>query len=96
MLAEAGCGVVETVAFDDHHRYTMTDIERVIEVAASVNGSGFVTTEKDAAKLSAAMRERLGSMGPLMVVALEAEFVDTRAVMHALDNKLQTVEARSA
>jgi tetraacyldisaccharide 4'-kinase len=88
MLAEAGCGVIETVAFGDHHRYTTADIEHVIEVAADIGGSGFVTTEKDAVKLTAAMRERMGSVGPLMVVAQEAEFVDSQAVMRALEARI--------
>ena len=88
MLQEAGCGIVETVAFGDHHRYSMADIERVIEVAKGLNGSGFVTTEKDAVKLTAAMRERLEQVGPLMIVTLEAAFADSQAVMRALEAKL--------
>lgn len=88
MLQDAGCGVVETVAFGDHHRYRMADVERILEVAKGLNGSGFVTTEKDAVKLTAAMRSRLERHGPLMVVALEAAFADTDAVMRALEAKL--------
>jgi tetraacyldisaccharide 4'-kinase len=96
MLADAGCGVVETVAFADHHRYTMHDIERIVEVAAGLSGSGFITTEKDAVKLTSAMRERLASFGPLMVVVLEAEFVDAQAVIQSLQTKLSAAEARIA
>jgi tetraacyldisaccharide 4'-kinase len=88
MLAEAGCGIVETVAFQDHHRYNAADIERVIEVAKGLHATGFVTTEKDAVKLSAAMRARLEQVGPLMVVALEAEFDDPAAVLRALEGRL--------
>jgi tetraacyldisaccharide 4'-kinase len=88
MLAEAGCGVVETVAFRDHHRYAMADVQRVIEVARGLSASGFVTTEKDAVKLSAEMRAALEAVGPLMVVALVAEFVDSEAVMRALEARL--------
>lgn len=95
MLQDAGCGVIETVAFPDHHRYAMADIERVIEVAKSLNGSGFVTTEKDAVKLTAAMRERLQQLGPLMVVALEAEFADAQAIMRVLEAKLLAPEAQA-
>jgi tetraacyldisaccharide 4'-kinase len=95
MLQESGCGVVETVAFGDHHSYGMSDIERVIAVAKSLNGSGFITTEKDAVKLTAAMRERLEQVGPLMVVALEAEFADAQAVMRALEARLLAVEAQA-
>lgn len=95
MLQEAGCGVMETVAFADHHRYTSADMGRVIEVAKGLNGSGFITTEKDAVKLTEAMRRRLEEHGPLMVVALEAEFADPSAVMRALEAKLLDVEAKS-
>jgi tetraacyldisaccharide 4'-kinase len=95
MLQDAGCGVIETVAFSDHHRYGMSDIERVVEVAKRLNGSGFVTTEKDAVKLTVAMREQLESVGPLMVVALEAEFADGQAVMRALEAKLLATEAQA-
>jgi tetraacyldisaccharide 4'-kinase len=95
MLQNAGCGVVETVAFADHHRYTASDMERVIEVAKSLNGSGFITTEKDAVKLTEAMRRRLEEHGPLMVVALEAEFAEPAAVLRALEAKLLHVEAKA-
>jgi tetraacyldisaccharide 4'-kinase len=95
MLQDAGCGVVETVAFSDHHRYVKADIERVVEVAKSVNGSGFVTTEKDAVKLTEAMRELLEQYGPLMVVTLEAEFADPQAVLRALEAKLVATEAQA-
>ena len=94
MLQEAGCGVVETVAFADHHRYTPADMDRVVEVAKGLNGSGFITTEKDAVKLSEAMRKRLEEQGPLMVVALEAEFANPLAVMRALEAKLLRAEAK--
>ncbi len=95
MLQDAGCGVIETVAFPDHHRYAKADIERVIEIAKGLNGSGFVTTEKDAVKLTKAMRERLEQQGPLMVVALEAEFADPPAVLRALEAKLLNTEAKA-
>ncbi len=88
MLAEHGCGVVETVAFRDHHRYTMADIQRIVAVAVSLRGSGFVTTEKDAVKLTSAMREQLASVGSLMVVVLQAEFVDTQAVIRAVEARI--------
>lgn len=95
MLQEAGCGVMETVAFPDHHRFTKADMERVMEVAKSLNGSGFVTTEKDAVKLTKAMRAQLEVHGPLMVVGLEAEFADPSAVLRALETKLLSVEAKA-
>jgi hypothetical protein len=42
-----------------------------------------------------AMRERLEAVGPLMVVALEAEFADEQAVMRAIQAKLLAAEAQA-
>ncbi len=88
MLVGAGCDVVDTVAFDDHHPYAMADVERLLSAAAENTASGFVTTDKDAVKLSAAMRERLEAVGPLMVVTLEVEFANTYEVMRAIESRL--------
>lgn len=88
-LQDAGCGVLETVAFGDHHRYSMADMDHLVGVADSLNGSGFVTTEKDAVKLTASMRERLEQLGPLMIVGLEAVFDDGDAVVRALEIRLR-------
>ena len=94
MLLDAGCGVVETVAFADHHAYTRADVLRVIKVANGLNASGFVTTEKDAVKLTAELRGLLEAVGPLMVLALEVEFVDAEAVVAAIETKLQETRIR--
>jgi tetraacyldisaccharide 4'-kinase len=88
MLADAGCGVVETVAYRDHHRYTLGDVERLVALAVKLQASGFVTTEKDAVKLSTEMRARLETVGPVMVVALEAAFVDAEAVVQAIEVRI--------
>lgn len=88
MLQDAGCGIVETVAYADHHAYTAADIEHIIRVANSVKASGFVTTEKDEVKLSAEMQTRLQSVGTLVVVPLEAEFVNPAEVWSDLEERL--------
>jgi len=88
MLTEAGCGVVETIAFDDHHAYAMRDMERILEVGQRLNATGFVTTEKDNVKLTKAMCDRLETLGPLMVVGLDAEFADAAAVVNALETRI--------
>jgi tetraacyldisaccharide 4'-kinase len=85
MLANAGCGVVETVAFGDHHGYAMDDVERIVMVARGCGATGFWTTEKDAVKLSEAMLERLRSIGPVGVVALEVKFMDEADVVRVIE-----------
>src|ERR1700744_915492 len=72
MVREAGCGVVETITFPDHHAYEMRDVDRILEMGRQLNATGLVTTEKDSVKLTATMRERLQTLGPLMVVGLQA------------------------
>ena len=89
MLIEAGCGIVETVFFGDHHAYAMADIDRIVEVARELNATGFVTTEKDAVKLTAAMREKLEAAGLLMVAELEVEFVFPERVTRELEARLR-------
>jgi len=96
MLTEAGCGVVETIAFPDHHAYAMDDIERILEIGRQLNATGFVTTEKDNVKLTKAMCDRLETLGPVMVVGLEAEFADADAVVNALEARLGVTGERRA
>ncbi|HEV2578858.1 MAG TPA: tetraacyldisaccharide 4'-kinase [Acidobacteriaceae bacterium] len=88
MLIAAGCGVVDTIVFPDHHAYGMHDMERILELGRQLNATGFVTTEKDNVKLTKAMCERLETLGPLMTVGLEAEFADANAVVGALEARL--------
>jgi tetraacyldisaccharide 4'-kinase len=88
MLLAAGCGVVETIAFDDHHAYCLRDMERILEVAHRLNATGFVTTEKDQVKLTKTMCERLETLGPVMVVGLQAEFADPDAVVDVLETRV--------
>jgi tetraacyldisaccharide 4'-kinase len=85
MLAQAGYMLAGKVAYSDHHRYGADDVERLAKVAAQRGATGFLTTEKDAVKLSAGMMERLRSVGPVCVVALDAGFVDEAEVVRELE-----------
>jgi tetraacyldisaccharide 4'-kinase len=89
MLAQAGYMLAAKVAYNDHHRYGMDDVERLAKVAGQRGATGFLTTEKDAVKLSTGMMERLRSVGPVCVVALDAEFVDPAEVVRALEARCQ-------
>jgi tetraacyldisaccharide 4'-kinase len=87
-LHEAGCGVIDAVIFNDHAPYTEREMKDLIAIAKKLDVSGFVTTEKDAVKLSAELRAQLEAVGPLMVVALEAEFVYPERVARELEARL--------
>ena len=81
MVKAAGCGLVDTLAFTDHHRYTSADVDHILTTAQKLNISGFVTTEKDAVKLTPAMRTRLETVGPLLIAALDVTFGDDTQVL---------------
>lgn len=86
MLTGAGCGIVDTVLFPDHHRYGEREATELVRLARGLNASGLVTTEKDAVKLTPALRARLeAQVGPLMVTPLEASFVYESPVVRALE-----------
>ena len=88
MLKEAGCELVETVAFGDHHKYGRADIERISAIATERGAMGFLTTEKDAVKLTPSMMERLEQVGAVVVVKLEATFVNEAEVVRELEARI--------
>ncbi len=90
MLAQAGVAVAAVSAFRDHHAYSATDVEGLVELAKAHGADGFVTTEKDAVKLTPPMRKRLGL---LAVAELRVRLVEEQA---AMDRLLELLAARSA
>ena len=89
MLKDAGCRLAEIVAFGDHHAYAMVDIVRMVAMAKECGATGFITTEKDAVKLTDAMMERLREVGPVCVAGLTARFVDEADVVRELEERLR-------
>ncbi|HEY5055138.1 MAG TPA: tetraacyldisaccharide 4'-kinase [Acidobacteriaceae bacterium] len=88
-LRTANVDVVETMTFSDHHRYTIEDMDKLVAACDRSGACGFVATEKDAVKLSAAMQERLESRGPLAVARLDARLIDEDGVMRDLEAGLK-------
>ncbi len=89
MLKDAGCQLAEIVAFGDHHAYAMADAVRMVAMAKECGATGFITTEKDAVKLTDAMLERLRKVGPVCVAGLTARFVDEADVLRELEARLR-------
>ncbi|HZY61530.1 MAG TPA: tetraacyldisaccharide 4'-kinase [Edaphobacter sp.] len=94
MLAAKGYDPVETVAFPDHHAYSARDITRLVEKARKHNADGLITTEKDAVKLTPAMREQLGAVGPLLVARLSVELVDEQEALLRLITLCERLDRR--
>ena len=94
MLTQQGLTLVATTTFSDHHRYSQRDIDRLLKHARNANADGFITTEKDAVKLSPGMRERLEWLGPLHVPELKVTFVDEHTVLEQLISKVAKLNRR--
>jgi tetraacyldisaccharide 4'-kinase len=89
MVQAAGCGLVDTLFFADHHRYEARDVDEILATAKRLKATGFVTTEKDAVKLTPAMRERLATIGPLMIAELLVSFGDPELVLRTIEGRLE-------
>ncbi len=72
--------------FRDHHRYRDADATLLVRKAADLRADGFVTTSKDAVKLSSAMLKTLGQLGPLAVA-------DVRVDLHDRDRCARDLQA---
>jgi tetraacyldisaccharide 4'-kinase len=84
MLAAQGYEPMDTMIFPDHHAYDDGDIRRLIERARQVEANGFVTTEKDAVKLTPILRDHLETVGPVVVARLSVELLDEQESLSQL------------
>ena len=73
--------------FRDHHAYTRTDVDRLLELRQRSNASGFITTEKDAINLQAFKSE----LEPLGVARVTMTLENADDVMNTM---LGVVEKR--
>ena len=88
MLRDAGVNAEVTRTFPDHHRYTTEDMDSLVIAARQADADSFVTTEKDAVKLTPAMLERLQEIGPMCVAELSVELIDGASVIDTLLTRL--------
>ena len=90
MLAALGVNTEAARSFPDHHRYSAADMEDLVAAARQGGADSFVTTEKDAVKLTSAMKDRLATVGPVMVAALEVEMINEGPAIDAVIAQLAT------
>ena len=94
MLQAEGCMPVDTVSFPDHHAYNDGDIAHLLERARHRGANGFITTEKDAVKLTPQMRDRLAAVGPLIVTRLQVELLDEKEALQQLLSMVNRLDRR--
>jgi tetraacyldisaccharide 4'-kinase len=85
MLKTCGLRVIDSVAFPDHHRYIADDMRRLAMRLRSGNAAAFITTEKDAVKITPELRTTLEASAPMLVAQLRVEFADPARVLTALE-----------
>ncbi len=94
MLEAEGCRPAATVMFGDHHSYGERDIAKLLDAAKESLADGFITTEKDAVKLTKVMRSRLEWVGPLVVPELHVEFVDESSAVEQMISMVRRLDRR--
>ncbi|MGI4758968.1 MAG: tetraacyldisaccharide 4'-kinase [Janthinobacterium lividum] len=80
-LQSLGMELVRFLALRDHQRYDAAMVRELTQQATAARAHGFVTTAKDAIKLSAAMRQELAQIGPLTVCDVRVHLHDEARCM---------------
>jgi tetraacyldisaccharide 4'-kinase len=87
-LRARGVMIAASKAWRDHHQFTDGDVTMLCELAAKHRAACFVTTEKDAVRLTQEQRARLGKAVPLFVPALTVRLLEPEAALAALEERL--------
>jgi tetraacyldisaccharide 4'-kinase len=69
-------------------------MHRLLERARQVEANGFVTTEKDAVKLTPILRDRLETVGPVVVARLSVELLDEQESLSQLITMVGRLDRR--
>jgi tetraacyldisaccharide 4'-kinase len=94
MLAAQGYEAMDTMVFPDHHGYTESDIHQLLEGARQADANGFVTTEKDAVKLTPVLRDQLETLGPIVVARLSVELLEEQESLSRLVTMVGRLDRR--
>jgi tetraacyldisaccharide 4'-kinase len=94
MLAANGYEPGDSMFFPDHHAYDDGDVRRLLERARQAESNGFVTTEKDAVKLTPILRDHLETLGPVVVARLSVELIDEQECLSQLVNMVGRLDRR--
>ena len=86
-LEAAGLRLQARVAFPDHHRYTASDLDRVLAAARTAGADAIITTEKDRVRLGPLSR-RLAESLPLRTATLRIEIEDEASAMEWLERRI--------
>ena len=83
-LRSSNIDLAETVALGDHHHYSPADLNRLSSALRQHHAQCFLTTEKDAARLTSEQRASLEKIAPLHVARLEVSLENESAILDQL------------
>lgn len=83
-LQDRGIDLAATVALRDHQMYSQREIDRLTGALRDHKAECFITTEKDAARLTRAQRAQLKEAAPLHVARLEVSLEDEGEIVRRL------------
>jgi tetraacyldisaccharide 4'-kinase len=83
-LRGVGVEVIKRSVYRDHHRFSKADIEQIVARARDSKARAFVTTEKDAVRLTPEMRAVMERVAPLRVARLIVNLRDEQTVVRDL------------
>lgn len=84
MVRRGGVHPVGTRRFADHHTMTEAEVDALRRYGHASHANGFLTTAKDAVKLTPPMLEVLARVGPVAVADAVVDFQDESAVVRHL------------
>jgi tetraacyldisaccharide 4'-kinase len=94
MLAEHGYAPMDSTFFPDHHAYNDDDVRLLLKRARQVEANGFVTTEKDAVKLTPILLGHLETLGPVVVARLSVELLSEQEALSQLVGMVGRLDRR--
>lgn len=72
-LKDLGAEIIESLRYPDHHEYTMTEMQDVLQQADALDAEAIVLTEKDAVKIPDEVAKANWSI-PIFVICVEVKF----------------------
>jgi len=66
------CDIVDFIGFEDHHRYSGSDLNRIFHLAQKTKAELLITTEKDYARIA----NRIAWPNDLVVIGIEISFIN--------------------
>ncbi|MGB7189984.1 MAG: tetraacyldisaccharide 4'-kinase [Acidobacteriaceae bacterium] len=83
-LRSQGIDLAAAIALGDHQRYTRAELDRLAAALRHHGAPCFLTTEKDAARLTPEQRARLEQTAPLRLARLQVSLEDEPAILAQL------------